>query len=245
MKTRFTGGLLVTIFAGSVLWAQQPAAGPPQSPLPAPSFWPESKANFPNVGGGWGGGWGGWGGSGAGSTVGGSYMTGMADMMRSSGARNLMNAQAAGLVQDAQRKYLENRIAGTDAYFQNRKMNREYRDAERGRRATQEDLARYAQARAPSRLSPSDVDPLTGGIEWPTILREDEYAQYRGKLESLFQERARAGYLTSSQRAEVQQAIAYLQNDMKQKVRNYAPQDYVQAKKFTEGLRYELYAAQS
>ena len=53
------------------------------------------------------------------------------------------------------------------------------------------------------------------------------------------------GSLTGSQRGEVQQAINALQTDLKQNLRNYVPQDYVQAKKFIEGLNYELFSASS
>ena len=112
-------------------------------------------------------------------------------------------------------------------------------------KATQEDLVRYAKQRAPSRLSPSELDPLTGVITWPLILREDTYQESRDALEQLYQQRASMGSLTGTQRGEVQQAISTLQADLKQNLRNYVPQDYVQAKKFLEGLNLELFAASS
>lgn len=230
--------------AGSVLWthipgnAQQQPQG--QQPSASSTFWPQSQANFPQAvvaGGGWG-----WGQTHA-STAEQGMMEGMASMMQAAGSRNLMNAQAMGFVEDARRKNIDNRVYGTDAYFQMRKMNREARAAEQGPRPTQEDLQRYARQRAPDRLSPSELDPLTGTIAWPSVLRDEEYQTHRGELELLYQKRAQAGYLTGSQRAEVQQAIDALQAELKKNLRNYTPQDYVQAKKFTEGLNYELVAA--
>ena len=226
---------------GSLLWTHIPGNAQQQPATPQDS-WPQSQANFPQTvvaGGGWG-----WGGAHA-STAEQGMMEGMASMMQSAGARNLMNAQALGFVEDARRKNIDNRVYGTDAYFQMRKANRDARAAEQGPRPTQEDLQRYARQRAPSRLSPSELDPLTAAISWPSVLREDTYAAYRGQLESLFQKRAQKGYLTGSERAEVQQTVGALQADLKKNLRNYTPQDYVQAKKFTEGLNYELFAASS
>jgi hypothetical protein len=123
-----------------------------------------------------------------------------------------------------------------------RKTNREARAAEQGPKPTKEDLQRYARQRAPARLSPSELDPLTGAISWPAVLRDAEYKASRDQLEALYQKRAQYGYLTGTQQAEGQQAVGALQADLKKNLRNYVPQEYVQAKKFTEGLNYELVA---
>jgi hypothetical protein len=172
-------------------------------------------------------------------------MMGMADMMQAAGSRNLMNSQALGFVEDARRKNIDNRMYGTEAYFQMKKTNRDARAAAAPPKASQADLERYAKQRAPSRLSPSELDPLTGVISWPAILREGTYTESRDALEQLYQQRASMGSLTGTERGQVQQAINVLQADLKQNLRNYVPQDYVQAKKFIEGLNFELFSASS
>ncbi len=217
--------------------------GNAQQASPTQGVWPQSQASFPQTNvGGWGGGWGG--GMHA-STAEQGAMMGMADMMQAAGSRNLMNAQALGFVEDARRKNIDNRMYGTEAYFQMKKTNREARAAMAPPKASQADLERYAKQRAPSRLSPSELDPLTGVISWPTILREDTYTESRNALEQLYQQRASMGSLTGTERGQVQQAINALQADLKQNLRNYVPQDYVQAKKFIEGLNFELFSASS
>lgn len=233
--------VLAAVAAASGVVAQQQ---PPQPQLPSPSqgIWPQSQASFPQTNvGGWGGGWGG----GFASTAEQGAMMGMADMMQAAGSRNLMNAQAMGFVEDARRKNIDNRMYGTEAYFQMRKTNREARAAEAPPPATQADLVRYARQRAPDRLSPSELDPLTGTINWPAILRDASYKPYRDTLEQLYVQRASAGALTGTQRGQVQQTIGTIQTEMKQNINNYVPQDYVQAKKFLESLHYELFAASS
>jgi hypothetical protein len=236
--------VLATLAAASgVLWTHGRGQAQ-QQPATSQGNWPQSQANFPQSGGGgWGGGWGG--GVMHASTAEQGAMMGMADMMQAAGSRNLMNSQALGFVEDAKRKNIDNRMYGTDAYFQMRKTNKEARAAEAAPKASRSDLERYARQRAPSRLSPSELDPLTGTIAWPAVLREDAYKPYREQLEKLYLQRANIGALTGSERGEVQQAINALQADLKQNLRNYVPQDYVQAKKFIEGLNYELFAPSS
>ncbi len=199
------------------------------------SAWAQDYNAYPGV-------WSGWGGYHHASTAEEGAARGMADFTRSAGMANLMNSQAANNYQDAQRKYMENRVYGTDAYFDMRRMNREAREAEQGPRPTQDDLARYARARAPSKLSVSDLDPFSGQISWPPLLRDEAYAAQRQALESLFNERAKAGQLSIGQRAEVREAAQDIQQTMKSNINAYSPQDYVQAKQFIESLSFELYA---
>jgi len=235
--------LLAFAAASSVWWTHGQGNAQQQPPPASQTNWPQSQANFPQAAGWGGGGWG-WGGTHA-STAEEGMMTGMANMMQAAGARNLMNSQALGFVEDARRKNIDNRMYGTDAYFEMRKTNREARAAETGPPPTRTDLERFARQRAPQRLSPSELDPLTGAIAWPAIFRDDEYKEYRDALERLYGQRASAGYLTGSERGGLAQAIDAMQADLKMNIRNYVPQDYVQARSFLDGLRLELLAPSS
>lgn len=232
--------LLAFAAASGIWWPHRQGTAQQQPPPGSQDDWPQSQANFPPAMGWGGGGWG-WGGTHA-STAEQGMMMGMSEMMQAAGARNLMNSQALGFVEDARRKNIDNRMYGTDAYFQMRKTNREARAAETGPPPSREDLARFARARAPDRLSPSELDPLTGAISWPSIFRDEAYKEYRDSLERLYGQRASAGYLTGSQRGGLLQTIDAMEGDLKKNIRNYAPQDYVQAKSFLDGLKYELLA---
>jgi hypothetical protein len=102
-----------------------------------------------------------------------------------------------------------------------------------------EDLIRYASQRAPDRLSPSALDPLTGVISWPTVLRSEIYEADRQKLEVLYASRSATGYLTPEQVAEVGAAIDNITAAMKENINTYSPQLYAQAKEFLKSLAYE------
>jgi hypothetical protein len=185
------------------------------------------------------GGW--WGGGGYhASTAEEGAARGMADIVRSAGAANVMNSEAAGNWEDAKTKYIDNRVQGTEAYFDMRRMNTEARAAESGPRPTQEDLARYAKLRAPERMSVSEYDPISGGIAWPSVLQDDGYRQYRETLEAASTARLRSGYLTNDQRVAVRKAADGMTYYLKKNIRNLPPQQYVQAKKFVQSLSYEL-----
>ena len=172
-----------------------------------------------------------------------SAARGLSDTIRASGEANLSNSQAAKNYEDARRKEMENRVYGTEAYFEMQKINKDARQANASPAASAEDLTRYAKESAPKRLSPSDLDPVTGAIRWPPTLQLAPYRKDRQQLESLFSQRARAGQFTAEQRLDVDRLVRSVQAELKKNIDAYPPQDFVQAKKFLDQLAYELYPA--
>jgi hypothetical protein len=173
------------------------------------------------------------------STAAEGAMRGYADVVRSAGAANLMNSQAAGYWEDARRKNIDNRVYSTEKYFEMRAINRAAREAERGPRPSMEDAIRYAEVRKPGRLSASELDPLTGMISWPVVLQHAVYQPYREGLEKAYAWRANAGFFGAEQAAEVHRLTTGLQKELKSHVNDYPPQSYIQAKKFVEALTFE------
>lgn len=174
------------------------------------------------------------------STPGESYARGMSDLVRSAGAANLMNSQAASNYEDARSKNFDNRIKYTDTYFEMRRMNREYRAAERGPRVSTEALFRFARDGVPQRMGPSELDPLSGKINWPSVLMQSDYAAERAKLEQLFAQRANThGFSSASQFTEVKAATDALLTALKENIGAYPSNVYLSAKKFVERLDYE------
>jgi hypothetical protein len=188
------------------------------------------------------GGMGGWGHA---STAAEGAMRGMGDLTRSVGAANLMNSEAAKNMEDARQSYIQNRAYATETYFGMRDMNKQARAAEQGPRPTQEDAARYASARMPQRLSLSELDPLSGAIAWPAQLNDPVYQEPKQQLEQLFAARAQNGYLTVQERALLEQSTDQLLATLKSNIDVYTPMDYVAAKKFVDGLSFELRSSPS
>ena len=174
------------------------------------------------------------------STAGESHARGMSDVIRAQGSSNLMNSRAAINVQQADSAYLDNRLKYTQTYFENRKMNREYRAAERGPPITEQQAEQIARARAPKRATANDLDPITGGLDWPMELNTPEYADYRTKLDQLFSERAKqGGAIGMNTYNDIRSTSNELLATLKGNIKNYSPDQYMQAKRFVERINNE------
>jgi hypothetical protein len=174
------------------------------------------------------------------STPGESYARGLGDVIRSAGQYNLQTSEAAINAEEARSKYLDNRIKGTQTYFEMRKMNQEYRAAEKRPPPSSADLARYAHNAGVKRLSPSQLDAVDGAIEWPLVLQSPEFAAARTQLDALFAARATgaAGWSVASY-ATVQELVDAMQRQLQGLISKVSAENYVYAKKFLESLAYE------
>jgi type II secretory pathway pseudopilin PulG len=157
---------------------------------------------------------------------------GYADVVRSYGMANLLNSQAAGQYEQARKQYIQNQLSATQTYFEMRRYNTEARRAERGTPLSTEQYVRLAREQAPDPLTPTQLDPLTGAINWPAPLRIPAYEQLRKRVEKLFQDRA-TGYIVYGN---LQQAIQDFGAQLKLDLEKFPANDYVTAKRFLESL---------
>jgi hypothetical protein len=172
------------------------------------------------------------------STAGEGYSRGLGNVISAKGDYNLNTSEAAINMTQAQSNEIQNRQQWTNAYFDMRKVNRANRAEERGRQPTMEDAVRYAQAGKPKRLSPSEMDNVTGKITWPRLLRTEQFEDDRAKLDELFEKRARYGITFEDQMA-LRQATNDMVAALKVKIRDLPPYDYANSKRFLESLAYE------
>jgi hypothetical protein len=191
----------------------------------------------PASGGGFGGGWGGW--QAPASTAEEGVMRGMSDIISAQGQYNLNTSAAAINMTAAQRNYIENRDLATNTYFQMRSENKQYRAAEQGPRPTMAQAVRYAQAGQPKRLSPSEVDTVSGAIAWPAPLQAADYAQSRQQVEALFAKRAQYQGLAYQDQLAVKQLIDTMIETLKGQINDLPPMDYTSSKAFLQSLAVE------
>ena len=166
---------------------------------------------------------------------------GFADIVRSAGAANLMNSEAAKNYEDARRKYIENRRQATETYFEMRRVNQESRAALRPRPLSTEQYVRLARQQAPERLSVSQLDPLSGTIGWPRVLMSESYKEDRELLQTLFKERARG---VAHNYEEIRDACDALLAKLKADATRIDANDFIRAKNFVDSLSYEVRLAQ-
>ena len=179
------------------------------------------------------------------STVGESYARGMSDMVRSAGAANLSNSQAANNYAAARSQELDNRLQATDTYFQMRAKNTAYRAAENGPRPTSEELFRMAKEKAPKRLSPSELDPISGEASWPMVLRDDRFAETGKKLSAMLVYWAEHHHmLTLDQFKQINDQIDQMTAELKGVVTEVPGNVYADGRNFLTSLAYEIQISQ-
>ena len=189
----------------------------------------------------WGGmgGFGGWGMNWASTAQQGADM-GLASVVRAQGYANLKNSEAAKNWEEAKTMEMQNRLRWTETYFEMRKVNREKRADEAGPPITHDQAIALAKMQAPPRLQSTQLDPVTGHIEYPLILTQDIYKQYRDRLDTLFAHRAASG---GSIRFEdfqaIQSTVSQFIETLQQHVGDYTVGDYGRARNFLDSLANE------
>jgi len=124
-----------------------------------------------------------------GGTVAGSYATGMGSLIRAQGAYNEMTAQAAQSAQAAYSMALDNRLKAAQTYDELQRLNRQ-RVAEQKQRESEIWVRNVPPPKRP-RLTTSQLDPVTGEINWNPLLLDPKFQTYRDQLQALFTQRAK------------------------------------------------------
>ncbi len=104
-----------------------------------------------------------------------------------------------------------------------------------------EDLVRYAQAGKPEKLSPSELDVVTGDVTWPGLLQTKRFSERRKQVEQLFAKRAEAGALGFKDQTELGKISDTMLADLKKLLRDkqVSQMDYIASKRFVESLAYQ------
>jgi len=173
------------------------------------------------------------------STAAEGYMRGVAAVTRARGEYNLLTSQAAINAEHARNLALDNSKKNAETFFAMRKINQESRAAERGPRPTKEDLVRLAKTAAPDRLANDQLNAATGQIAWPSALQGEQFASYRAEIERVFAERAAGGGMGAQQRDNLEQATGTMLVLLKNDIRQLAPMEYTNARRFVQSLAYE------
>jgi hypothetical protein len=174
------------------------------------------------------------------STAGQAASYGMSEMMRAQGYENLKNSEAAKNWEEVKTLEIQNKMRWTETYFEMRKTNREARAAEAGPAITHDQAIRMAKMGAPPRLVSTQLDPITGHIEYPMVLQDDIFAPYREELDRLFAKRASfGGSISFGEFQEIQSTVVSFTEALKEHVTKYPAGEYGRARTFLDSLRHE------
>jgi hypothetical protein len=187
----------------------------------------------------WGGGFG-FNRGGYASTAGQAASYGLSEEMRAQGAQNLDNSAAAKNWQEAKTQEIQNRLRWTETYFEMRKTNREAQAAEAGPHVTHEQTIRMAKMGMPPRLGSTQLDPVTGHIEYPMALTAPQFSPYRDELDRIFADRASSGgSMQYEQYEQIQRTVSKFIDVLKENINNFSAGDYGRARTFLDSIANE------
>lgn len=168
------------------------------------------------------------------------YLRGQASVLQAAGQTNYANSLAAVNFQEAYRRQLENSRLYVQTFFERRELANQYFEKYKPAPLTKEQWERISQASLPDRLSPQEYDPVTGKLVWPHILRTEQYAALRNRVNELMAARTpeNSGDGSPTQK-ELSQLIDGLKLLLKENIDSVTPQQYAGAKWFLLSLDYE------
>jgi hypothetical protein len=165
---------------------------------------------------------------------------GYAKLIESAGDGLKNGADAALTLSEVRRREMDNWKKSLETWLEVEKINQDARAAARGRPLTPADYIRMAQMGKPRRLTPSQLNLLTGELAWPVVLEGTLFESYRQALDGLFAERSEHGRLSGEEYAQAQQTAQAMGDLLRQRIGALAPADYMAARRFLESVAYEL-----
>ena len=168
------------------------------------------------------------------------YLRGSASVITAVGQKNYLDSVAAVNYQEALRRSIENSGLRVKTYFENKEINRAYREKYRELPPTKEQWARIIEASLPDRLTDEQVDPTTGKLIWPHILRTGEYAAFRNRIDQLWNSRTPDNSGDGSPfQIELNELVDGMKLLLKSNVKTLSSTQYTGARFFLLSVEYE------
>jgi hypothetical protein len=155
------------------------------------------------------------------STAAEGYANGMSNVISAQGQKNVSDSQAAINLTQARSAQIDNQVKSVNAYWEkkdiyNARQQKEFAEIGRQRQIY---LAKYGL----KSLTPEEFDRATGVCNWPKVLTQVQYDEYRLALDKLLKQRAYAGFLTGDEYMQATAANKQWRN-MLAKQRNVYPE---------------------
>jgi hypothetical protein len=122
---------------------------------------------------------------------------GMANVISAQGQRNLSNSQAAINLTQARSSQIDNQVKSVNAFWEKKGIYSEHQQQEFAEIQQQRQF--YLSRHGLASLTPEEFDRASGTVNWPKVLEQKQYDQYRTVLDKLLKQRAYAGALTSDE----------------------------------------------
>ncbi|MBS0204350.1 MAG: hypothetical protein JSS49_15710 [Planctomycetes bacterium] len=162
----------------------------------------------------------------------------MAAIIRSKGMYNLATSRAMVNVEQARSKYIDNQRNWTEVHLQRQRALQSQHAADAvAARAKVERYNEYLAANSPEvpRLTHSQLDPATGRITWPTVLKSDLFSDHRRQIESMFSAQAHHG-VTADGSSQLHTNVHAMQAELRDHIHEFDTTQYLQARTFLDSL---------
>jgi hypothetical protein len=131
------------------------------------------------------------------STAAEGYANGVSNIISAQGQKNVNDSQAAINLTQARSSQIDNQVKSVNAYWEKKGIYNEHQQKEL--EAIDQKRAAYLEKNVLTSLTPEEFDRTTGSVNWPRVLDQKQYDQYRLTLTKLFQQRAYSGALTGDE----------------------------------------------
>jgi len=170
---------------------------------------------------------------------------GRAALIQAWGNYELSNSQARILWEQGRALRRDNNLKLTEAVQAQHKMWLDYsiekRKAREARMAEGREIlnTRRAAVYGPAfQLSSTELDPMTGAINWPTALESTSYAADRARVEELFRQHVGYGKGEAGTAREIARTVDMLKRKLQSEVGSMSSDEYLASQKFLRGLKY-------
>lgn len=165
------------------------------------------------------------------------YRYGTAELRRSSATANVLNANARAQNVQTDRAVMENSVQFLETRLERKRINHQNRFGHLRARAEQVRAAKLASlAISPPVVVRRTIDPATGRVGWPLLLRSTYYAKARGPIDQVFHQRSVTGSINPDHFHPMRDWIELIECELKANVAYYEMTDYIEAKSFLRAL---------
>ena len=95
-----------------------------------------------------------------------------------------------------------------------------------------------ARAGVPSGLTPSQIDPVSGKLYWPSALAGPRFSPQRSVVDECTAKWIKYGGLDYADQTQVRENIDTMFDSLKSQIASIPPQDYMTCRKFLQSLLY-------
>jgi hypothetical protein len=138
------------------------------------------------------------------STAGEGYQRGAASIISAQGERNVNNSQANINNQDAYSKAIDNSTKSVNAFWEQKSIYDQHLQEKLNTITAKRNF--YLENHGLGTLSSEEFDRTSGAINWPKVLEQPVYSQYRSTIDKCFKQRAYAGALSGEEYVEAANA---------------------------------------